>query len=213
MRPWSGAADDHTTLVLGRDGSTTFLVQPLEPVLTEHQQEIVRLLEQDRDRLDGEDGNASRISGVPNVLSVEPITPQTPPNGERKEALPIAGEILLTEAPVSDSQKPPRVRITGNLGREPRFMHTTRGVPKVVFLLAEHARGDDGEESTTWHTVYATKRFAEKIRDGNFRQGEGVKIEGVRHLRDVTDRCTGELKTEKQLYAYAVKRTKNGRTD
>ena len=88
-------------------------------------------------------------------------------------------------------ERQPRVRITGNLARDVQVVESEKGTT-VRFAVGEHA-GDD----TVWHNCYATKQYAERIRDGNFKRGEEVRVVGTRQ----------ENGDGPKIYVYAVKRT------
>jgi hypothetical protein len=87
------------------------------------------------------------------------------------------------EAPAAFSQSErdqPRVKLQGRLRNEPRFQESRHSGLIARFTLAVHE-----DEDTTWHEIYATKHYAERIRDSAFHGGEVITVSGLRQQQPI----------------------------
>lgn len=168
-------------------------------------------------RLEGGEPNsgASRGIAVPDVGSLSGETPDPSseptllksPTADREES---ASNQELSQS----KEKPEKVQLEGNVAHPPYYKPAEGNKNAYArFSLATHP--EPGE--TTYVPVYATKRYAEKIYDLKLLAGEAVKVTGPIHQMPQLDREKrpvvneqGEALTEATVYAYSVKRIKEG---
>jgi len=107
------------------------------------------------------------------------------------------GPVAAPEIPQTAEQE--RVKLTGRLGNAPRFTTLASGNLRARFALAEHR--EDG--STTWHTVYNTGRYAERLRAKPLQKGVLVEVTGSRQVTTV-GQDDGSTKQVESIFCYGV---------
>lgn len=93
-----------------------------------------------------------------------------------------------------------RLKVTGRIGRTPTYQTFANGNTRIAFPLGEHL--PDG--TTTWHRVYSTNRFADRIHAKHLSQGDLVEVAGTRQFKPETNRRTGAVEEIPHLYAWGV---------
>lgn len=145
---------------------------------------------------------------VPDRIVMAPDT-QTPVSGDSGRAeVPVQVPSDTDESPAvastqptteTGTEKPPRLNLSGRLGRTPSFRTTRNGTLIASFPLA--VRDEAGQ--TTWHTVLAFGDRAEKLRE-TLAKGQHVEVIGYLHQRERTTR-SGETRMIDEVYATVVK--------
>ncbi len=100
----------------------------------------------------------------------------------------------------TDRDDPERLILFGRVAHEPAVSPDDRGGVIVRFPLAVPEEGN----GTRFHNVYSSKQFAERIREKDLKQGDPIKVVGVRHR-------FGD--GEERIYAFGVRKTDGGATE
>ncbi len=145
-------------------------------------------------------------------VSEAPESPAATPKPTQEPSPPLAEQTAVISHPgaiQSPSDKPPatasqeqrerpdRIRLVGTIARDPTFRATAKGA-YLRFPLAVQ-----GEDKTTWHHVYTTKRFAQRYKD-QLQRGQQVEVIGQRQEQR-QPRPDGTTRTSVFIYAYAIK--------
>jgi hypothetical protein len=113
---------------------------------------------------------------------------------EADAALPSSSERAATK------EQQERLKLLGRLGANPQYQTFDNGNSRIRFSLGEHL--DDG--TTSWHRVYSTNRFAERIHAKGLKRGDLVEVAGTRQERTEKTR-DGQEKVVPYIYAFGVK--------
>lgn len=133
-------------------------------------------------------------AGVVERKNADP-TVATVGNRQRAGSSPVpSSELTATK------EEQERIKFAGRLGTEPQYQRFENGNSRIRFPVGEHL--EDG--STAWRRVYATNKFAERIKAKELKKGTLVEVTGVRQERTETDK-DGQEKLVEYIYAFGVK--------